>query len=194
MLDGFFAIRHLDCEIVFAGNQITLHSHVNRECGHQFSATAGMIFNDSHLSLPTWFMAVALMVNAKKGLSAKQMERDLDVSYPTAWHLCHGIRKAMKEVYRFADRHFRGRRDIRRRKVRAASKTRSLRGRCGAARRVRCESVARMRLESFRRACAFLASQEERTRHLPVLASLVTTHCSIRYSARFNLKKPKPAD
>jgi DNA-directed RNA polymerase subunit RPC12/RpoP len=74
-----------------------LYECLNSECGHQFSATAGTIFNDTHLSLPQWFMAVALMVNAKKGLSAKQMERDLGVSYPTAWYLCHRIRKAMEE-------------------------------------------------------------------------------------------------
>ena len=74
-----------------------LYECLNPECGHQFSATAGTIFNDTHLSLPQWFMAVALMVNAKKGLSAKQMERDLGVSYPTAWYLCHRIRKAMEE-------------------------------------------------------------------------------------------------
>ncbi len=42
-------------------------------------------------------MAVALMCNAKKGLSAKQMERDMGVSYKTAWYLNHRIRKAMDE-------------------------------------------------------------------------------------------------
>jgi len=41
-------------------------------------------------------MAVALMVNAKKGLSAKQMQRDLGCAYKTAWYLCHRIRKAME--------------------------------------------------------------------------------------------------
>ncbi|MFL6351509.1 MAG: transposase [Bryobacteraceae bacterium] len=74
-----------------------LYECLNPECRHQFSATAGTIFNDTHLSLPQWFMAAALMVNAKKGLSAKQMERDLGVSYPTAWYLCHRIRKAMED-------------------------------------------------------------------------------------------------
>src|SRR5438128_359853 len=40
-------------------------------------------------------MAVALMVNAKKGLSALQMKRDLKCAYKTAWYLNHRIRKAM---------------------------------------------------------------------------------------------------
>jgi len=74
-----------------------LYTCLEPTCTFQFSATAGTIFHDSHLSLEKWFMAVALMVNAKKGLSAKQMERDLGVSYRTAWYLCHRIRKAMEE-------------------------------------------------------------------------------------------------
>ena len=39
------------------------------------------IFNDTHLSLEKWYMAVALMVNAKKGVSAKQLQRDLGTAY-----------------------------------------------------------------------------------------------------------------
>ena len=64
-------------------------------CRHQFSAIAGTIFTDTHLPLSTWFKAIALMANAKKGISAKQMERDLGVNYRTAWHLEHRIREAM---------------------------------------------------------------------------------------------------
>ena len=45
--------------------------YVCLDCGDQFSVTEGTIFNDTHLSLDKWFMAVALMVNAKKGLSDK---------------------------------------------------------------------------------------------------------------------------
>lgn len=67
------------------------------ECGHQFSVIAGTIFTDSHLPLSKWFQAIALMCNAKKGLSAKQMERDLGVTYRTAWYLNHRIRKAMED-------------------------------------------------------------------------------------------------
>lgn len=65
------------------------------ECGHQFSATTGTIFHDTHLPLDKWFLAVALMVNAKKGLSALQLKRDLKIAYKTAWYLSHRIRKAM---------------------------------------------------------------------------------------------------
>jgi len=69
--------------------------YVCRECKHQFSVTEGTIFNDTHLSLEKWFMAVALMVNAKKGVSAKQLQRDLKTAYKTSWYLSHRIRKAM---------------------------------------------------------------------------------------------------
>jgi hypothetical protein len=74
-----------------------LYECLDPKCGHQFTATTGTIFHDTHLPLEKWLMAVALMVNAKKGLSAKQMQRDLEVSYQTAWYLCHRIRKAMTE-------------------------------------------------------------------------------------------------
>jgi len=69
--------------------------YVCLECGDQFSVTEGTIFNDTHLSLDKWYTAVALMVNAKKGLSAMQMKRDLGCAYKTAWFLSHRIRKAM---------------------------------------------------------------------------------------------------
>lgn len=65
-------------------------------CRHQFSAIAGTIFTDTHLPLSTWFKAIALLANAKKGISALQMERDLGVNYRTAWHLNHRIREAMQ--------------------------------------------------------------------------------------------------
>jgi transposase-like protein len=68
------------------------------ECSYQFSVTTGTIFNDSHLPLPSWFMAVLLLVEARKGMSANQVKRTLGVSYKTAWYLCHRIRAAMKEV------------------------------------------------------------------------------------------------
>ena len=62
----------------------------------QFSATSGTIFNDSHLPLPTWFMAIAIIVDAKKGISAKQLQEHLGIgSYRTAWYMGHRIRKAM---------------------------------------------------------------------------------------------------
>src|SRR6201987_3232501 len=66
-------------------------------CGKQFSATSATIFNDTHLPLVKWFMAIAMVCEAKKGMSALQLKRHLGVNYRTAWHLCHRIREAMQE-------------------------------------------------------------------------------------------------
>jgi transposase-like protein len=67
-------------------------------CSYQFSVTAGTIFHDSHLPLWKWIVAIYLMVESKKGMSANQLKRTLKVSYKTAWYLCHRIRAAMTEV------------------------------------------------------------------------------------------------
>lgn len=65
----------------------------------QFSATNGTIFHDSHLPLHKWFMAIALVIDAKKGISAKQLQNHLGIgSYKTAWYMCHRIREAMVET------------------------------------------------------------------------------------------------
>ncbi|MFI5333512.1 MAG: IS1595 family transposase [Candidatus Babeliales bacterium] len=68
------------------------------KCHYQFSVTSGTIFHDSHLPLWKWFLAVYLMIDSKKGMSANQLKRSLGVSYKTAWYLCHRIRKAMEEM------------------------------------------------------------------------------------------------
>src|SRR4051812_8775560 len=67
-------------------------------CHTQFTPTSGTIFHDTHLPLIVWFQAIALMLNAKKGISAKQLQRDLGIGgYKTAWYLNHRIREAMAE-------------------------------------------------------------------------------------------------
>jgi len=67
------------------------------ECGLHFSATTGTLFHDSHLPLTKWFAAMALMAEAKKGISANQVARHIGTTYKTAWYLCHRIRNAMNE-------------------------------------------------------------------------------------------------
>ncbi len=64
-------------------------------CRYQFTVTAGTIMHRSHLPLFKWFLAIYLMVESKKGISALQMKRTLGVAYKTAWYLCHRIREAM---------------------------------------------------------------------------------------------------
>jgi transposase-like protein len=68
-------------------------------CEYQFTVTSGTIFHDTHLPLPIWFLAVLLICEAKKGMSAMQLKRTLwgehRGSYKTAWYLCQRIRAAM---------------------------------------------------------------------------------------------------
>jgi len=75
-----------------------IHLYECGECGLHFSATTGTLFQDSHLPLTKWFAAMALMAEAKKGISANQVARHIGCSYKTAWYLCHRIRKAMEEL------------------------------------------------------------------------------------------------
>jgi transposase-like protein len=67
-------------------------------CRYQFSVTSGTIFHDTHLSLSKWFLAIYLMTESKKRMSALQIRRTLNIAYETAWYLCHRIRAAMREI------------------------------------------------------------------------------------------------
>jgi transposase-like protein len=69
-----------------------------RSCRYQFSVTAGTIFHDTHLPLWKWFLAVYLIVESNKGISANQLKRMIGVTYKTAWYLSHRIRAALNEV------------------------------------------------------------------------------------------------
>jgi transposase-like protein len=71
--------------------------YVCLDCNKQFSVIDGTVFGDTHLPIEKWFMAVALMVHAKKGMSALQLKRDLGVAYKTAWYLAHRIRESMMD-------------------------------------------------------------------------------------------------
>lgn len=67
------------------------------DCRYRFSVTAGTIFHDTKLPFSKWFVAMYLMIESNKGISANQMKRTLGVSYKTAWYLCHRIREAMTD-------------------------------------------------------------------------------------------------
>ena len=64
-------------------------------CRYQFSVTSGTIMHDTHLPLWKWFLAVYMMVESKKSVSASQLKRSLNINYRTAWYLCHRIRHAL---------------------------------------------------------------------------------------------------
>lgn len=66
-------------------------------CRAQTSLIAGTLFQSSHLALTVWFLAIYLVSQAKTGLSALALKRQLGVSYPTAWLLHHKLMQAMAE-------------------------------------------------------------------------------------------------
>jgi transposase-like protein len=74
------------------------HLYQCNECRFQFTATTGTVYHDTHLPLCKWFLAIALITESKKGISANQLARALGVQYRTAWYLAHRIRKAMIET------------------------------------------------------------------------------------------------
>src|ERR1700722_5491789 len=69
-----------------------------KACGHQFSVTSGTIFASRKLPIRDYLAAIAIFVNAVKGISALQLGRDLDVQYKTAFVMAHKIREALGSV------------------------------------------------------------------------------------------------
>jgi transposase-like protein len=68
------------------------------DCRSQFSVTVGTVFEDSKVPLHKWVYANHLICTSKKGISSKQLERMLKVSYKTAWFMSHRLRLAMAKT------------------------------------------------------------------------------------------------
>lgn len=66
-------------------------------CGHHIHPTADTIFHKSSTPLTLWFYAIYLMASTRAGISAKQLERELGVTYKTAWRMFHQIRSMMAD-------------------------------------------------------------------------------------------------
>lgn len=66
------------------------------QCKGQFTVRMGTIFEESKLPMTKWLQAIFLMASSKKGVSAHQLHRTLEVTYKTAWFLAHRIREAMR--------------------------------------------------------------------------------------------------
>lgn len=66
-----------------------------RSCKGQFTVTKGTVFEDSHVPLTKWLLALYLLAASKKGMSAHQIHRMLKVKYQTAWFMMHRLRYAM---------------------------------------------------------------------------------------------------
>jgi transposase-like protein len=66
-------------------------------CGHHEHPMAGTIFQDTRTPLRSWFHAVFLMASTRCGISAKQLEREIGVTYKTAWRMFKQIRTLLAE-------------------------------------------------------------------------------------------------
>jgi len=67
-----------------------------KKCRHQTTVTVGTVMEKSRTPLVKWFIAIYKMSNDKRGVSAKQLQRDLMVAYQTAWSMSHKIKEAIK--------------------------------------------------------------------------------------------------
>lgn len=67
-------------------------------CGHHIHPMVGTPFAKSHTPLSKWFYAIYLFTTTRHGVPAKELERQLGVSYPTAFRMAHEIRKYVAGV------------------------------------------------------------------------------------------------
>lgn len=72
-----------------------LYECAKHECGKQFTVTVGTVFEDSHLPLTKWFLAIYLISETSKGMSANLLKDLVGCTYKTAWYLGHRIRHMM---------------------------------------------------------------------------------------------------
>src|SRR5215216_2595447 len=72
-------------------------SYACQYCGHHEHPLVGTIFENSATSLRLWFYGIYLMSSTRCGISGKQLERELGVTYKTAWRMFHKIRSLLEQ-------------------------------------------------------------------------------------------------
>jgi transposase-like protein len=83
------------CQSDKLGNRAKDYRFTCKSCGKTSSVTVNTALHNTRLPVKTWFYAFSIVTDAKKGLSAMQLQRNLDISYPTAWAMYHKIRELM---------------------------------------------------------------------------------------------------
>jgi transposase len=101
-LTHIFKVRYGDRHVCRAcGVESTFHRMSDRRafacaaCGDHVYPTAGTIFQDTRTPLQVWFYAIYLFVTTRHGVSGKELQRQLGVTYKTAWRIGHKIREQM---------------------------------------------------------------------------------------------------
>ena len=77
--------------------RLGLRKCAEKGCRKQFTVKVGTVFEQAHIPLNKCLLALYLMCASKKGMSAHQLHRTLEISYKAAWFLCHRIREAMRD-------------------------------------------------------------------------------------------------
>jgi|SRR5581483_5098952 len=104
IMDVRYGLRHV---CAHCGKDATFHKLSGRrayscaQCGDHIYPGAGTIFQDSSTPLQTWFYAIYLFVVTRHGVSGKELQRSLGVTYKTAWRIGHQIRKLMMAAESF---------------------------------------------------------------------------------------------
>jgi len=96
-----YGLRH---QCTKCGKDSTFHRLADRpayscaHCGHHVYPCAGTIFQDSRTPLQVWFYAIYLFIATRHGVSGKELQRTLGVTYKTAWRMGQQIRKLMDKA------------------------------------------------------------------------------------------------
>lgn len=100
MLEGLRwpnGIRCPRCDKATIGCISTRNQFECGQCFYHFSVTSGTMFHGSNLPLHKWFASVYLLIQSRNRASANLLARALNISYKTAWYVCHRIRAAIEE-------------------------------------------------------------------------------------------------
>ena len=105
VIDYFLDIRYADGMSCPHCGSVRFYGRANNhklfdcpDCKNSFSPFKGTIFEKSSTDLRKWMYAIHLFLNSKKGISGKQLEREIGVTYKTAWRMLQQIRIAMSNT------------------------------------------------------------------------------------------------
>ena len=90
---GVLNAKHYD----LGKTRLGLRKCAEKGCRKQFTVKVGTVFEQAHIPLNKCLLALYLLCASKKGMSAHQLHRTLEISYKAAWFLCHRIREAMRD-------------------------------------------------------------------------------------------------
>lgn len=90
---GSINAKHYD----LGKNRLGLRKCADKGCRKQFTVKVGTVFEQAHIPLNKCLLALYLMCASKKGMSAHQLHRTLEIGYKAAWFLCRRIREAMRD-------------------------------------------------------------------------------------------------